>query len=213
MVVTDRPASLQALWRSCDDEGSQLMQSILLWALWPLHNRQRTCGEGLIVALHGICNPIALCGERLIVTLHNVRSPLPLWQGAHCCTQPICHSWQGVPHWFLWQELVVALLDRWVLLGVLTILALSDVHAVFAILNVLVFGDLHALANVYAISSILAVLNLGVFAPLIIMLCDMVIVASYKQQHESLIVAWESFHSSLAFICYCCCSLRYDNTE
>jgi hypothetical protein len=107
----------------------------------------------------------------------------------------------------------VALLDRCVLLGILAILALRDVHAIFGVLNVLAFDYLHASANVDAISSVLAVLNLGVFVPLIVALCDMVIPASCEQQHESLIVAWVSFRSSLAFVCYCCRCLQHDNKK
>jgi hypothetical protein len=60
------------------------------------HGPVALCGEGLIVALHGIHGPEALCGERLIDVLHDVHCQLPLWRGAHCRTQPICHSWQVV---------------------------------------------------------------------------------------------------------------------
>ncbi len=77
------------------------------------------CGKGLVVALHGIRGPKALCGERLIIVLHDVHSQLALWWGACCCTQPSHHSWQGVccrllwwkapcgPHWWMhppWQS-------------------------------------------------------------------------------------------------------------
>ncbi len=41
MAVADRPASSQVLWRFCDDEGLQLVQSNLPWVLWRLHDRQR----------------------------------------------------------------------------------------------------------------------------------------------------------------------------
>jgi hypothetical protein len=41
----------------------------------------------------------------------------------------------------------------------------------------------------------------------------MVIVPSCEQQHEHLIVAWKSLHSSLAFVCYSRRSLQYDNKE
>jgi hypothetical protein len=91
---------------------------------------------------------------------------------------------------------------------VLVILPLGNAHAVFGVLTVLAFGNVHAFSNVYAISSILTVLNLGVIAPLIFALCNMVIISSCKQQHENLIVAWESFCYSLAFAFYCCCSLQ-----
>jgi hypothetical protein len=68
----------------------------------------------------------------------------------------------------------VALLDQCILLGILAILALSNVHAVFGLLTVLVFG------NVHTISRVLAVLNLCISAPLIVVLRDKVIVASCK---------------------------------
>ncbi len=62
------------------------------------------CGEGLVVALHSICSPKALCDERLIAVLQDVRCQLPLWQEAYCCTQPSCHSWQGVHCCQFWQR-------------------------------------------------------------------------------------------------------------
>jgi hypothetical protein len=74
-------------------------------------------------------------------------------------------------------------------LGVLAIPTLGNVHAVFGILTVLAFDNVHALGNVCAISSILTVLDLGIFALLIVALLDMVIIGSCKQKHESLIVA------------------------
>jgi hypothetical protein len=64
---------------------------------------------------------------------------------------------------FFGNRLVVALLNRCVLLGVLAIFALGDIQAIFGVLNVLAFGNLHAFANIYAIYSVLAVLNLSVF--------------------------------------------------
>ena len=60
---------------------------------------------------------------------------------------------------------------------------------------------------------ILAVLNLGVFAPLIVALRGTFIVACCKQQHEILIVVWESVWSSLALVCSCHCFLWYDNKK
>jgi hypothetical protein len=68
-----------------------------------------------------------------------------------------------------------------------------------------------SLAYWHAIFGVITVLNLGVLAPLIFVWHDMVAISSCKQQHESLIIVWESFPSSLTFFCYCCCSLRYDN--
>jgi hypothetical protein len=55
-----------------------------------------------------------------------------------------------------------------------------------SILTVLPFGNIHAIFGA------LTVLDLGVFVPLILALCGMVVVASCKQQHQILIVAWES---------------------
>jgi hypothetical protein len=57
-----------------------------------------------------------------------------------------------------------------------------------------------SLAYLHTIFGKLAVLDLGVLALLIVMWCDMVVLASCKQQHENLIVAWESYCSSLAFV-------------
>ncbi len=115
----------------------------------------------------------------------------PCGEGLVVVPSPVAILCKGFVVASFGKRLVVALLDRCILLGVLAILALGNVNAVFGVLNVLAFGNLHAFANVYAISSVLAVLNLGVFAPLIVALHDMVIVASCEQQHESLIVAWE----------------------
>jgi hypothetical protein len=44
----------------------------------------------------------------------------------------------------------------------------------------------------HAFFGILTVLNLGIFVPLILALHGTVVVASCEQQHEILIVAWES---------------------
>jgi hypothetical protein len=89
---------------------------------------------------------------------------------------------------------VVALLDKCGLLGVLYVLALVTVHAVFGVLAVLALGNVHAFSNVFAI------LSLGIFALLIIALRNMVIISSCEGQHESLIVAWDLFRFSLAFL-------------
>jgi hypothetical protein len=127
------------------------------------------------------------CGKRLIVALHNVHGQCPCGKG-----------------------LVVTLLDKCGQIGVLAILAFGNVHTVFGILTVLAFGDVHAFGNLHAISSVLAMLNLGAFVLLIVASRNMVVLASCNQQHENSIVAWESFQSSLAFIFYCHCSLQYD---
>jgi hypothetical protein len=111
-------------------------------------------------------------------------------------------------------SLARGLLDRCILLAILAILALSNVHAVVGVLNVLAFDDLHVFVDVYAISSVLAVLNLGVFAPLIIALHDMVIIASCKPQHESLIVVWElsvlPLHLSVIVVAPCNMTVKID---
>jgi hypothetical protein len=73
---------------------------------------------------------------------------------------------------------------------------LPVVHTVFGALNVLAFG------NVHAVFGVLAVLDLSILAPLVVVWCGMVIVASSERQHEHLIVAWESLRSSLKFVCY-----------
>ncbi len=62
----------------------------------------------------------------------------------------------------------------------------------------------------HAVFGILAILVLGILVPLIFVWCDMVVVASCKQQHEHLIIAWESWHSSLAFVVFCHCSSQYN---
>jgi hypothetical protein len=59
--------------------------------------------------------------------------------------------------------------------------------------------------------AVLGVLDLGVFTLLVIMWCNMVVVASCEQQHKKLIVAWELYHFPLAFVCYCCRFSRYVN--
>jgi len=49
-----------------------------------------------------------------------------------------------------------------------------------------------AIGNVHAIFGVLNVLDIGIFVLLILALRGKVAVASCKQQHEFLIVAWES---------------------
>ena len=58
-----------------------------------------------------------------------------------------------------------------------------------------------SLACLHAFFGILAVLNLGIFAPLIVALGGTVIIASCKQQHEILIVAWKSYSSFPCILC------------
>jgi hypothetical protein len=96
---------------------------------------------------------------------------------------------------------------------VLAILALGAVHTVFGVFNVLAFGDLHAFDNIHTIFGLLPILDLSILALLDIAWRGLVIVTSREQQHEHLIVAWELLRSSLAFVCFCCYSLQYDNKE
>jgi hypothetical protein len=84
-AVTDRLASLQALWHFI------AMVKDHNWH--DQFNRERFgtftiiegcgpvtyCGDGLVIALHGVCGPKALCGKRPIIVLHDVRGQLPLW--------------------------------------------------------------------------------------------------------------------------------------
>jgi hypothetical protein len=49
-----------------------------------------------------------------------------------------------------------------------------------------------SLVCLHTFFGVLTVLNLGIFVPLILALRGMVAVASCEQQHEFLIVAWES---------------------
>jgi hypothetical protein len=88
------------------------------------------------------------CGNRLIV----LPSPVGKWFTVA----------------FFGKRLVVILLIEHGLLGILTVLALGAVHTVFCILTVLAFGNIHAFGNKHAISSILAVFTLGVFATLVV---------------------------------------------
>jgi hypothetical protein len=81
------------------------------------------------------------------------------------------------------ERLVIAFLNKCGLPGVLAVLALKDVHAVFGVLTALAFGNVHTFGNVRANSSILTLLDLGIFALLAIMWCNVVIVAFCKLQH------------------------------
>ena len=190
------------------------------------------------------CGLVTYCGEGLVVALHGVRNP----NAAYCCLAQHTRSLVLVARFLLsscmtyavncpcGKELIVVLsqspslargllspsLARGLLwpssmdatsFGELALLALNNVHAVFGILNVLAFGNVYVVDNVHTIFSF-GVLDLGVFASLIVALHGMVIVAFCKQQqHEILIVAWKSDQSSLAFACCCHCFLRYDNKK
>jgi len=83
--------------------------------------------------------------------------------------------------------------------GILTVLANGNVHAIFGVLNVLAFGNIHDFGDVHAVFGgvhaffgVLTVLDLGIFVLLILALRGTVAVTSCEQQHEFLIVAWES---------------------
>ncbi len=96
--------------------------------------------------------PVTHCGKGLILALYGVRGPISLWLGAHCylagCTWPISPCGEGlivIPSpvailgkWFVTtfvgKRLNVAIFDGWVLLGVLSILALGNVHAILGAL-------------------------------------------------------------------------------
>jgi hypothetical protein len=107
----------------------------------------------------------------------------PCGKGLIVIPSPVTILGKGFVVAFFGERLIVALLNGCVLLGVLAILALGNAHAVFGVLNLLAFGNVHASGNVHAISSVLAVPALGVFALLVIAWRDMVIIASCKQQH------------------------------
>ncbi len=161
------------------------------------------CGEELVIALHDICNPIVLCGKRFILALRHVRGKFSLWQGAHYCSQHSRHSWQEVIVAVIGKRLIVSLISEHALLSVPAVLALGTVHAVFGILTVLAFGNVYVFGNAHTISSIHAVLGLdGVFPLLIVPLQDMVVVASCEQQHENLIVFWELYSSFPCIHCF-----------
>ncbi len=69
------------------------------------------------------------------------------------------------------------------------------------------------LAYLHAVFGVLALLNLGILVPLIVAWCNMVLVASCKQQHEHLIVAWEFHISPSHLLLYCCHSLQCVNNK
>jgi hypothetical protein len=148
------------------------------------------------------CGPVALCGKGLIVARHNIHGHIALCgKGLIIVPSPVAILGKGFVVILFGKRLVVALFGKHGLFCVLSILFLSNVHTVFSVLALLAFGNIHAFGNVHAISSVLALLNLSVFAPLVIAWRNMVLVASCKQQHEHFIVALESF---LSFPCICC---------
>jgi hypothetical protein len=107
--------------------------------------------------------------------------------------------------------LAIAFLDKCNLPGILAVLALKDVHAVFGVLTVLAVGNVHTFGNVRNNFSILALLDLGVFALLIVMWRNVVIVAFCKGQHVNFgcyvgVVLVLPLH----LLFYCRCSLQYN---
>jgi hypothetical protein len=95
--------------------------------------------------------------------------------------------------------------------GALAVLTLKDVHAVIGVLTVLAFGNVHTFGYVCTNSSVLALLNLGIFALLVVMWHNVIIVAFFKQQHvnfDCYLGVVLVLPSHLLF--YCCCSLQYN---
>jgi hypothetical protein len=161
-----------ALVLYCNDEGLQLARLILSWTLWCLHDRQR---------------PWPSC---------------PLWQRTRRCLarrmQPYCPLWRGAHHCLARRMRPISLVARGSSLYPTQLPSLAVKGFVVTLFGK---GLVVALLDEYGLLGDLAILNLGVFAPLVITWHDMVIVASCKQQHKYLIVAWELY---LFFPCICC---------
>ncbi len=70
---------------------------VLVWGWWRIVAQ-------LLFEPKGLSLPCTMYAAlmRLIVTGQDVHGQLPLWRGAHCCSQPSCHSWQGVRCCLLW---------------------------------------------------------------------------------------------------------------
>jgi hypothetical protein len=199
----------RAMALHCNGEGLQLAQSIF-----------SECIDTFTIVK--FCGPVTHCGKGLVVASYTYVAlrPFVARGSLSSCTTCVANRPCGeglidvpIPVTILGKQFVVTLfgkglippfLDECGLLGILNVLPYGAVHAVFDVLALLNIGDVHTFSNV------LAVLNLGIFTLLVIALCDMVITVSCKQQHESLIIAWEFFCSSLTFIFYCHCSLQYN---
>jgi hypothetical protein len=82
-----------------------------------------------------------------------------------------CHPWQGVCRRLLWQEACLCPPQRmqppltyspyspwatYMPCGILTVLAIGNVHAIFGVLNVLAFGNVHDFGNVHPVLGVLA---------------------------------------------------------
>ncbi len=96
MAVAKAQASLQVLWRFI---------AIVRGCNW--HDWFYCECFGAFTIVDG-CGPVAHCGEGLVVALHGIHGQLPLWQEAHCClaqcTRPM-PLWQGAccyPPWQMW---------------------------------------------------------------------------------------------------------------
>ncbi len=115
MVGAGRQASSHALWCFCNDEGLQLVKSILLWVLWRLCNHQRSWpslfllrgahhslaqhtrpialfGKGLIVALFDKCSLLGILAILPLGNVHTILDVLACHLQCTCCTwlQHIC---------------------------------------------------------------------------------------------------------------------------
>jgi hypothetical protein len=110
MAVADRPASLQVLWRFI---------AIVRDCNWCNQFNREHFGAFMIVKGHG---PVNYCGEGLSVALHGLCGPNAAYQMTYSAN---CPCGEG---------LIVAFFDKCGLLGVLAILTLGNVHAIFGIL-------------------------------------------------------------------------------
>jgi hypothetical protein len=135
------------------------------------------------------------CGKRLIVAFYDIHSQCSCGEGLIVVPSLVAILGRG---------LSLPSLGKGSLLPSLTNVASLVFYDIFGILAIL------ALVGVHAFSSVLAVPNFGVFALLIVVWHNMVIVASCEWQHEHLIVVWELLLSYLAFVFYRCCSLQCD---
>ena len=119
--------------------------------------------------------PIVVRGSSLFCMTYVANCPCG--EGLVVVPSPIAILGKGFVGAFFGERLIVALLDRCVLLGVLAVLILGAVHAIFGVLAVLALGNVHAFSNV------LTKHDLSIFLLLVVAWCNMVVSASCKQQH------------------------------
>ncbi len=100
---------------------------------------------------------------------------------------------------------IVAVFDK----GPLSPSLMNEASLAFLLYLPLVMYTL-SLAYLHAIFGVLVVLDLGVLTPLVIALCNMVVVASCKQQHNFFDCCMGVYLSFPCICCYCCCYLQYD---